>query len=106
MTNVFPMKGFPKIPDDIIIRIPDLVLHPEILFPIPVDPFPPLPPFPDPIPLPISRNKNQFFSGTNFERLGESVLPKDRKALSMEISRQPLLADQEIRLFSLWPFHY
>lgn len=49
----------PKIPDDIIVKIPDLILHPEI--PIPIPTLPEIPrPIP-PIPFPDLKLKTSFF---------------------------------------------
>jgi len=125
----------PRLPDDILVRIPDLIIDPEIPIPVPVDP--PLPdPLPGPDPLPfatrIDRASNLFSASrrlrSNIRRtiqpLRENVdltLAHERfgKEITAQLmSRDPATIQQVIQtnfqLFHpifcwvpwLWPYFY
>ncbi len=82
----------PKIPDDIIVRIPDLVLYPEIPIPIPT-----LPEIPEPIPtIPSSdiKLKTNFFEGEVRPILSSNLLVENSTELSRY--RESILTNQNI----------
>ena len=86
----------PRIPDDILVRIPDLIIRPKIPFPIPVEPILPFPPEPDPIFPPIIRNIDHIFSATSFDNLEVQNMDLETRALKIEQLRQPIFENQSI----------
>ncbi len=79
----------PRIPDDIILRIPDLILRPEIPVPVPTLPDPPLPNPPFEI-----RDFNSVFSGINRPKFKKNISINKKILLSDKIN--PVLSDRNI----------
>ena len=82
----------PRIPDDIIVKIPDLILYPEIPIPIPTlpeipEPIPPIP-FPD-----LNLNTNLFEAKAR-PTLSSNLLVENSTELLK--SREPILTNQNI----------
>ncbi len=97
----------PNIPDDIIIKIPDLIFNPELPIPVPApDPIPVTPfpgPFPGPFPRPIFttpifmpklRSIESIFSATSLERKPVS-LGRDKER-NITDSIKPILSNSTI----------
>ena len=86
----------PRIPDDILVKVPDLVLRPEIPLPIPVEKRPPFPPIPDPISPSFPRDINTIFEATSFERTKISEIYSDKKTLNIEQASSAIHGNQEV----------
>jgi len=91
----------PRIPDNIITRIPDLIFNPELPIPVPVpdllppiQPFPQPMPFPDPIFSPVIRDFGRFFSTSSLIR--KPILSTRDKELTITDSIQPILKNDGI----------
>ena len=88
----------PRIPDDIIIRIPDLMIHPKIPIPVPVFPDPPIPPLPDP-PIPPRfgniKNIETNFSAASFRQPKIDIKLEESK-LDLTKTIQPVLSNTDI----------
>ncbi len=63
----------PRIPDDIILRIPEIILHPELPIPIPI---------PDPPPFERIPGINQMFEAKPFPKADPTILSNVRMELS------------------------
>jgi hypothetical protein len=86
----------PRIPDHILVKIPDLVLRPEIPFPVPVEKVPPFPPLPDPVLPPLTRNIDKIFEATSFERQEVSEMSMEKSSLNLEKSSRAIQSNREV----------
>ncbi|WP_442265589.1 hypothetical protein ACSIGC_14995 [Tenacibaculum sp. ZS6-P6] len=82
----------PKVPDDIIIKIPDLILYPEIPMPIPT--IKEIPEIPRPFPLPNLNFDFNFFEGTKRPELNLKF-PKENK-LILSKATQPIIENEKV----------
>ncbi|OEJ98509.1 hypothetical protein A8C32_04660 [Flavivirga aquatica] len=85
----------PRIPDDIFIKIPDLVFNPEIPIPVPSLPDPPIPPLPDPQRFRNFRDIDNIFSATSFLRPDLNMSSVDRE-IGLSNIIQPILTNDNI----------
>ena len=86
----------PRIPDDIIAKIPDLITRPEIPFPVPVERIPTRPPFPNPIAPHIDLNINEIFQATSFEPSNMSVPINEETEAYFKQNRHVIQSNQAI----------
>jgi hypothetical protein len=85
----------PRIPDHVLLRIPELVLKPKLPFPVPVDPIREVPEIPDPIG-PITTNIDGIFEATSFQTTNESILDNPENLQKMEVAQRSIAGDRNI----------
>lgn len=120
----------PKIPDAVLVKIPDLILRPEIPFPVPVEEIKPFPPFPDPVGPLLTRNIDRIFEASSFDTPEPSIdtgmmmkrsseaIQKNRDVVRSLETRNPSIIREAIqanfKLFHpifcitpwIWPYFY